>query len=209
VDSLTERLRRIDERLAKLRGAGAERFRDAYGVPKHAFELHPPLTEARLRAFEEAHGIALIPEHRAFLARLGNGGAGPGNGLNPLEAWARGPEPAASDRATFLRTPFTDERGDDDGLGGDDECLAFHSAGTMTICDLGGTAFVQLVVSGPEKGRLFTLDIEGHWLAPMHGHGSTFLDWYEAWLDPLFASATARIAAQETELAAYERKLRR
>lgn len=105
MDSLTERLRRIADRLARLRGAGAERFGRAHGVSSHHFMLFAPMSEAELRAFEREHGVELVPEHRAFLAALGTG-AGPAYGILPLRDALRGPAPEPNNEATFLRTPF-------------------------------------------------------------------------------------------------------
>lgn len=50
----------------------------------HRYRLNPPLAEDEARRFETEHRIALPPEYRGFLTLLGNGGAGPGCGLEML-----------------------------------------------------------------------------------------------------------------------------
>ncbi|WP_406346258.1 SMI1/KNR4 family protein [Streptomyces sp. NBC_00648] len=58
--------------------------REHFGADTHRYELTPPLPEAEIRAFEEAHGADLPVEYRSFVAEVGNGLAGPGHGLMPL-----------------------------------------------------------------------------------------------------------------------------
>ncbi len=55
-----------------------------FGAAAHRYELSPTLSEARLRAFEAEHGVRLPADYRAYLASVGNGGAGPYYGVFPL-----------------------------------------------------------------------------------------------------------------------------
>ncbi|MGW7245288.1 SMI1/KNR4 family protein [Streptomyces decoyicus] len=65
--------------------------RARFGADTHRYELAPPLPQAQIRAFEEAHGIELPSAYRSFVAEVGNGPADPGHGLMPLTAPARRP----------------------------------------------------------------------------------------------------------------------
>jgi hypothetical protein len=67
----------------------ADRSLRLYGADQHRYELAPCLTEPELVAFEQAHDLKLPEDYRAFLSRVGNGGAGPNFGLNSLDDAAR------------------------------------------------------------------------------------------------------------------------
>ncbi len=55
-----------------------------FGAIAHQYELHQPLSESALVEFESKHEVALPEDYRYFIARIGNGGAGPYYGLFPL-----------------------------------------------------------------------------------------------------------------------------
>lgn len=57
----------------------------AFGATNHRFRLGSRLPEIVVAGFEERHEVALPAAYRRFLVELGNGGAGPGYGLTPLE----------------------------------------------------------------------------------------------------------------------------
>jgi hypothetical protein len=54
---------------------------------QHRYLLNPPLSEEEVARFEDEHRIALPSDFRAFVTRLGNGGAGPGYGVFKLGEW--------------------------------------------------------------------------------------------------------------------------
>jgi hypothetical protein len=72
----------IRDALQRLRIAAPESF----GANGHHFTLNPPLVETEVLAFERQHVITLPAAYRRFLIELGNGGAGPYYGVNPLGA---------------------------------------------------------------------------------------------------------------------------
>src|ERR1017187_6620631 len=78
---LARRLAGIGVKLGEARSRGPECF----GPHSHGFVLRPPVPEAASTRFEEEDGVLLPEGYRAFLTRLGNGGAGPYYGLLPLE----------------------------------------------------------------------------------------------------------------------------
>lgn len=52
---------------------------------KHRYEFNPVAAASEVRAFESRHNIRLPKAYTEFLTQVGNGGAGPGNGLYSLE----------------------------------------------------------------------------------------------------------------------------
>jgi hypothetical protein len=70
------------------------------GSDHHRYRLNPCLPEEEINAFERQHGVRLPEEYRAFLLHAGDGGAGPGYGLFPLQ------ETVISDGEGYLACPF-------------------------------------------------------------------------------------------------------
>lgn len=56
-----------------------------YGSKNHKYEFNPTLSEKEIETFEQRYQIRLPEDYRIFLMRVGNGGAGPRDGLLPLE----------------------------------------------------------------------------------------------------------------------------
>src|SRR5262249_21660661 len=73
----------IADKLAALRHA--DPGLEVYGASSHRYRLNPPLSEREVRAFEERARISIPEEYRAYLLELANGGAGPDNGVLPLD----------------------------------------------------------------------------------------------------------------------------
>jgi len=168
-------------RLAELRGSdpGLDRI---FGGGAHGFDLAPPLSEAAVIAFESIHGIALPDAYRAFLLKVGSTGAGPGYGLTGLPT-----EPAVA--ATLVGTcPLTRQDAEDvrrRRATGEDhafvERVPVSGAGVLSLCDHGCGWNSYLVISGPDRGAVWTGGELG-WFPD----ADDFAGWYEAWLgDPL------------------------
>lgn len=192
--TLEARIERIREGLREVAARGGAVF----GAEAHGFRLGPPLPEAEVAAFEARHGVRLPAEYRAFLTRLGDGGAGPAYGLLALARAAgggNGPGPAELLAEPFPYTARIDpyeedpaciavldaeERGE---LSGEEarRRLRRRFAGTVALCDEGCGYLHFLVVTGPEAGRVW-LDAEAGdgGLVPL---GVGFLAWYERWLE--------------------------
>src|SRR5262245_59586756 len=58
-----------------------------FGSEQHRYRLGPVLSEAELVAFERDNAIRLPEDYRRFLSAVGNGGAGPFYGLEPLSTF--------------------------------------------------------------------------------------------------------------------------
>jgi len=160
-----------------------------FGADSHRYRLSAPLTEAEVAAFEGHHGVELPESYRGFLTDVGNGGAGPYYGLDAL-----GVHDSRSEdewRPGFLATPFplttawnraqhhpTDNDVPDD--------LYFDQrwiAGSLMLCHFGCGAFYRLVVTGPERGRIWFDDrASDGGISPA---GCGFEEWYRRWLDDL------------------------
>ena len=173
MDALDDQLARVARKLRI-----AERRpvpRKFVGEREHHFHLGRPLGEDQVTAFEEAHGVELPAEYRAFLTRIGNGGAGPYYGLLPLERWAQAAleyfddetalPPDLLSRPSPLRDGLT---GVDwiELLGGEPRPRPFDPRqwhpyqGTLAACHLGATYYALVVVSGAARGRVVNVDLD-------------------------------------------------
>lgn len=191
LDRIAEKVRMARER--DLRPFGAE----SRGIPP----LNPPLPEAEVAAVEARLGVALPEEYRAFITRVGDGGAGPAFGLWRLGSGLR--EAGADAHPQLLATSFPHEQ--DWNPDKDPEVIAFwdradagevseaeedlqgrrEAAGTLPLCDEGGGYTHLLVVTGPTRGTMW-IDSRGAdagflWIR------ATFLEWYERWIDDVLA----------------------
>jgi hypothetical protein len=82
-----------------------QNVRDYYG-----FYLNPTLSAADIDAFERRVGIRVPDDYRLFLTEIGNGGYGPGEGLEPLGSCMGREWPAERFRMPFpLEEPLHTE----------------------------------------------------------------------------------------------------
>jgi hypothetical protein len=139
-----------------------------FGSKRHRYGLGPSLCEDELAAFELANAVTLPKDYRRFLSSVGNGGAGPFYGLEPLSAFGRDlsrpfPFVVATDTLTVEeldRLPDRDE-----------------FPGVLEFCHQGCGSYSYLVVNGPTYGTL--------WNGREHFYptGLTFGGWYRRWLE--------------------------
>ncbi|WP_436500229.1 hypothetical protein [Actinokineospora sp. HUAS TT18] len=125
--------------------------------------LGEPLAESRVRAFEQVNGVELPGEYRAFLTQVGDGGVGPGTGLEPVAFWRSVEMP---DRVRQIAL---------DGAG---------RAEVIEIAGHGCTDKTFLVLSGEMYGRLFTRIGSENSLPALHP-ATDFARWYLDWLEQL------------------------
>lgn len=76
---IPEWITRVRSRLSEL--CAADPTLRMFGAYMHQYRLGPTLTESEITAAENHYQIMVSPEYRDFLLYLGNGGAGPGYGL--------------------------------------------------------------------------------------------------------------------------------
>ncbi|KAA6221012.1 SMI1/KNR4 family protein [Streptomyces albofaciens JCM 4342] len=159
-----------------------------FGAGQHRYRLAPPLPAAELHAFEALHGVELPASYRDFVLRVADGGAGPRHGLFPLtgpgaypgppDGWAAEDVRESDRRPGALATPFpfTEAWRPRPGERFDPEAM---TAGTLAIAEAGCGEFIRLVVTGAQRGRVWSADLE---VWPSLTPGPDFGDWYAAWL---------------------------
>jgi hypothetical protein len=184
-----------------------------FGSESHRYRLGPPLPERRVAEFECEMGIELPADYRSFVTTVGNGGAGPGYGLTPLETAvdyvrrkdernrqglrSRGSSAA---QAFPLSSPALGPEGLDAYSGSD-------FTGVVSLGGYGCGIDPYLVVSGAESSHVWILDLAsdggvypfalvetGHLHDEARGYPSTceemvfatrlsFSEWYGDWLE--------------------------
>jgi hypothetical protein len=156
----------LGDLLCQLRAADSS-FR-VFGSEEHRYRLGPPLSETELAAFESANGIRLPEDYRLFLAVVGNGGAGPFYGLEPLGTFGRD----LSRPFPFVAVIDTLSRKELDRLSGGGEY-----PGILEFCHQGCAIYSYLVVNGPTYGTIW----DG--CGDFHPTGLAFGVWYRRWLE--------------------------
>lgn len=164
--------------------AAQDRGLERFGADTHRYALTPPLSEAEIGAFEEAHGVELPVEYRAFVARVGDGPAGPGHGLMPLAAprqgggdeWAVDDEWEQDRLPGRLAEPFPLAEPLPGRIGTPADAL---TPGTLMVADQGCGIYVRLVLNGPRAGEVWQLDPDWGGFVPA---STGFRAWYTEWL---------------------------
>lgn len=181
---------------------------EVFGSEEHGYILNPTVPTDTIKQFEAKHNITLPSEYAAFLTTLGNGGAGPFYGLEPLEnaifddldfqhedgllnpskpflhteAWNIEFEPTVSEEKN--EKEFDRQYEEFTNLYFDCE----QTNGVIAICNYGCGIILNLVVNGEEYGNVWTDDRGNNGgIYPTIQLGEkvkiNFLDWYELWLD--------------------------
>lgn len=139
-----------------------------FGSASHRYLLGPVLSEQDLAAFESANGIQLPAEYREFLATVGNGGAGPFYGLEPLDSFGRDlsrpfPFTESTERVSAEELDAFGDRDDYPGI--------------LEFCHQGCAIYAYLIVNGPTYGTIW----DGR--EDFRPTGLTFAAWYRRWLE--------------------------
>lgn len=144
---------------------------------KKHLKLNPTLTADAIAKFETTHGISLPSEYRLFIQHAGNGGDGPPH--YGLVALGEVPECWEFNLQLSQVFPFTKlwvwEVNDESDEGTRDQ--AHH--GTLMLGTEGCGEYAVLVVTGPQRGRVWIIADVG--ITPDDA-GRDFLTWYEDWL---------------------------
>lgn len=198
---MNARVDAIKERIAELRRK--DHFFGLFGASYHRYVLNPVLTETELVFFERKHNIVLPTEYREFLSQVGNGGAGPSYGVEPLQ-YARFADLDRQDmggsidpsQEFMLTGPWNmDMNIDDEDLRMEREKEYYDTKwanGLLRISNYGCGAFVNIVVNGSEYGNIWLDDrCNDVGIFPYYrsevGSRIGFFDWYEEWLDKALA----------------------
>ena len=162
-----------------------------YGANRHNFILNPVISEKDVKKFEEEFQIELPTDYVKFITQIGNGGAGPGNGLFPLDKWNCELESPSKD---FLKTPFPHVKEwniENPFEVESQEFIKFehnyyiikHVTGAIRISHYGCGIMYMLVVSGLEKGHIWVDDrCSEYGIYPAAKEPLTFEKWYMDWL---------------------------
>ncbi|WP_133917287.1 SMI1/KNR4 family protein [Streptomyces sp. NBC_00582] len=188
---------------------------DLAGGRGHHFRFAQPLSEPEISEAEAQWGVSLPAEYRSFLLEVGAGGAGPGYGLSVLRRTDAGWLWSNVDRGLrhdYLGLPFLTgeerwrvlaEHDDRQPLqsGSDDEAyFAAYSAwmtagdelfdrvtsGALTLSHGGCGYCYLLVLTGPERGRMWQDDRPGGGEFSPLGEPRTpvgFARWYLGWVE--------------------------
>ena len=57
---------------------------ELFGTSKHKYQLNPPVSASFVRTLEEKYGFSLPDDYFQFITEIGDGGAGPGYGIEPF-----------------------------------------------------------------------------------------------------------------------------
>jgi len=196
----------IKEKLKLLRKLDS-RF-SIFGASSHKYELTRPLNLDKIERFETNNGINLPLEYVQFLTKIGNGGAGPFYGLEPLEnclfqdldykradSVLNPSKPFVHTAAWNMKFEATVDH-DENEKEYESQLEAFeekyfdpqHINGAIAICNFGCAIRINLIVNGEEYGNIWTDDrASDNGIYPSRELGNedriTFLNWYEKWLD--------------------------
>lgn len=172
-DWILSMLRRADE---------ADPERKVPGARSHQYRLNPPVGADRLREIQQRFGFTLPEDYFWFLTEIGNGGAGPYQGILPFEcdqgadlgrlgeAAVFGPMDSPEEYDAFRRQ-----------LSAGQPAGPALWRGLLTVSRTGSAQDIMLAVTGPQRGRL--LFVEPELARPYYSPDVSFLDWYARWLE--------------------------
>jgi SMI1/KNR4 family protein SUKH-1 len=182
-----------------------------FGSDQHQWALNEPLSENAIAEFERCLSIRLPNEYRSFIARVGNGGAGPYYGVFPLgmvddnfglRRWHVNDGLVNDPSKPFALTHEwndtsampSDDLADQDQAEYDRRMENFANAylrsdrlrGAIPICHQGCALRIWLVVTGEAAGHLWDDRLSEYGgIRPLmlrSGSHATFGTWYIEWL---------------------------
>jgi hypothetical protein len=203
---MDEQLEKIKNKLELLRKL--DKRCSLFGSSTHRYQLNPPLSIENVRRFELEQSITLPTDYVKFFTIIGNGGAGPFYGLEPIENSLfddldyKRPDSLLNPAKPFLHSkpwnldfePTVDEEENEEEyqIQFDQFQEKYYDReqmnGVIAICNYGCAVNLHLVVNGQEYGHIWTDDRgSNNGIYPSHELGNkekiTFLNWYELWLD--------------------------
>lgn len=191
-----KQIQRIKEKLTLAKEIDKEQ--KVYGASSHKYHINKPVSLDEIKAFEKEFGINLPTDFVAFLIQIGNGGigwqesaAGPFQGILPLDKLIKWNNKERLNNTCVLHPEMTDKEWKDlikeDALNlTDEEYDSIDNIAYGGLLNIGsqGCAFdQQLIINGPLKGRMVNTD--GDMQKPVFAYDTSFLDWYEHWLDEI------------------------
>jgi hypothetical protein len=203
---MQEQLDRIKFKIRQLRKL--DYSLELFGANNHRYSLNATLDEVDIKNLESKNNIILPPGYANFLTTIGNGGAGPYYGLEPLKNVLfddldfKKPDSLLNPSKSFPHseawnmkfTPTVDEDENEEEYERQyEEFTRKYYAkeqltGVIAISNFGCAVSLNLVVNGQEYGNVWTDDrASDAGIYPSMEFGNktriNFLDWYELWLD--------------------------
>jgi len=175
-----------------------------FGAKTHQYQLNETVSLEWVRAFEKKYHIELPEEYVFFITKVGNGGAGPYYGVEPLKDTEQSAkfykhlskESIYNDNyLQFYKecVAFFDNEEPDDEKGYDeldkkyDEFCDKINYGTLGITNQGCTFDTLLVVNGSRKGEIVYVDWNLELDYPPKLIHMTFLEWYQGYFEEILA----------------------
>ena len=203
---MNEQIERIKTKIGQLKKL--DRSYCLFGSQKHKYRLNSTISLEGIRQFEFTHKVTLPNDYVEFLTNVGNGGAGPFYGLEPLsnslfdDLDYKRPDSLLNPSKPFLHTqpwnldfkPTVVEEENEEEY--EKQLSDFEEKyydkelmnGVIAICNYGCAVNLNLVINGKEYGNIWTDDRgSDKGILPSFELGNTdkitFLNWYELWLD--------------------------
>ncbi|MEU6888216.1 SMI1/KNR4 family protein [Streptomyces viridosporus] len=157
----------------------------SFSARRHRWRLAPPVPESVVARYEREHRFELPASYRSFITTVSSGGAGPAYGLYEFgnTSWLDWQEDL-----DLLSVPFphdgpfcpSPERSVcAEHAPGEEDFSPCWFTGSLVVAEIGCGSFYRLVVTGPDRGQVWTDDLGcGDALSP----GPDFREWYERWL---------------------------
>ena len=202
----TEQMKIVETKISELRLL--DKTFSVFGSEDHKYEFNTEISKNELIEFENKHGITLPNSYREFILKFGNGGCGPAYGLLQIETG-------------ILDIPHYPEDSDIIKLSNEFRFDTFwnlenfpkndyqlwekeydHSKwndGMLRICHEGCGTFLNLVITGKERGNIWVDDRanDGGIYPVNHHKGKTktdFIAWYLNWLNESIEKTTGNTA---------------
>lgn len=204
----------------------ADPKRNIFGASYHQYVLNPVLSMKDVQAYQKKYHIVLPSEYVFFITQVGNGGAGPYYGIEPLDIDRPDIENIGTPFVTSHLTkeqwtekllPICSEEDVDWDLDEDDGFNEIYEQieleiqqGTYLIGTQGCSYEIIAIASGAEENRIFYLDMDWNYEGMPYDTGMTFLEWYENFFQEIIAGncvdsyGTRIIKTQEELIAAFE-----
>lgn len=210
-ESVCLKIESINRKLSLLRILDAECR--LFGAQEHKYRPNEVFTREEVNEFASSLNIQFPEEYVEFICQIGNGGAGPGYGLFSLEKSLE--ESSAGSLASsfphrqpwqplfggsdwqeleragkldeYMNAAVSEDQAELYRQWEDDYFSSHYTQGSLNIGHQGCGHQTLLVISGPERGKIWgDSRCSSYGIFPEH---VGFLDWYEAWLDQSLGKA--------------------
>lgn len=173
-----------------------DKYFKVFGADAHHYNFRQNIDKEEVINFEQGHNISLPEDYRNFILRFGNGGCGPGYGLLKLENGIYDlPTNRTQSEIITLSNSFRfskywnfEEHSNDSEEWEEEYDNIKWTDGMLRICHLGSAAYLNLVITGKERGNVWIDDRSSEGGIYPNNHYSKkekydFLSWYSDWLD--------------------------